>query len=96
MKAKLVFNRRVVIADNAFAELVLWQVPEPVRGSTHNYKYSLAFVVEGKCVLRYDNEAGKGDHRHFGGQEQNYRFASVDALLADFTQDIRRWQHENS
>ena len=25
--------------------------------------------VDGECVLRFDNETGKGDHRHFGGKE---------------------------
>lgn len=30
-------------------------------------KYSLARVADGACVLRYDNEAGKGDHRHDPG-----------------------------
>jgi len=24
----------------------------------HDYKYALAYVVAGQCVIRYDNEAG--------------------------------------
>jgi len=61
MKARELFNRRVPVTEQAFAELVLWEVPEPVPGSTHRYKYRLAFVVSGVCVLRFDNEAGKGN-----------------------------------
>ena len=59
-------------------------MPEPLSGSTHSLKYRLAYVVEGECVLRYDNEAGKGDHRHLGTKETPYRSVSVDRLLDDF------------
>lgn len=92
MKARELLNRRVVVAEQAFAELVLWEVPEPVSGSAHCYKYRLAFVVAGECVLRYDNEAGKGDHKHVLGKEVKYRFVSADKLVADFFEDIRRLQ----
>jgi hypothetical protein len=51
--------------------------------------------VQGECVLRYDNEAGKGDHRHIGTSEYEYAFSTIEKLLADFQQDIARWNHEN-
>ena len=38
-----------------------------------NNKYRLAFVVEEACVVRYDNERSKGDHRHYGDTEESYR-----------------------
>jgi hypothetical protein len=97
MKDHELFSRRVVVTEQAFAELVLWEVPEPLSGSKHRYKYRLAFVVAGECVLRYDNEAGKGDHKHVSGKkETKYRFVSVDKLVADFFEDVRRWRDENS
>ena len=96
MKARELFNRRVLVSEEAFAELVLWEVPEPLYGSKHYYKYRLAFVVAGACVLRYDNEAGKGDHKHVRGREMKYRFVSVDKLVADFFEDVKRWRDENS
>ncbi|WP_206171961.1 DUF6516 family protein [Thiorhodococcus mannitoliphagus] len=34
--------------------------------------------------MRYDNEAGKGDHRHYEEQEEPYGLLSVEQLLADF------------
>ena len=46
-------------------------------------------------MVRYDNEAGKGDHRHFAGTEKRYPFSDVDKLLADFQADIARWNREN-
>ncbi|MEK7811254.1 MAG: DUF6516 family protein [Pseudomonadota bacterium] len=96
MKARELFNRRVPVAEQAFAEMALWEVPEPIAGSKHLYKYRLAFVVTGTCVLRYDNEAGKGDHKHVNEKEVKYRFVSVDKLVADFFDDVKRWRDENS
>jgi hypothetical protein len=96
MKVRELFNRRVPITEQAFAELVLWELPEPLSGSEHRYKYRLAFVVAGECVLRYDNEAGKGDHKHVSGTEVKYRFVEIDKLVADFFEDVKRWRDENS
>ena len=45
--------------------------------------------------MRYDNEAGKGDHRHFGEKESNYTFQTPEKLIADFERDIARWNREN-
>jgi Family of unknown function (DUF6516) len=61
-------------------------------GSNHPFKYRLALVVDGICVLRYDNEAGKGDHRHVDHEEQAYSFADTDTLLADFWRDVEEWR----
>ncbi|MGD0736205.1 MAG: DUF6516 family protein [Terracidiphilus sp.] len=38
----------------------------------------------------YDNERGKGDHRHFQGVETAYAFSTVEQLIADFWADVRR------
>ncbi len=95
MKATELIRSRIVYFETAFAELVLWRVPKPDAGSTHLFKYRLAYVVDGICVIRYDNETGKGDHRHCGGKENTYRFTTPDQLIADFQLDIARWNHEN-
>ena len=95
MKATELISTRIVYSESAFAELVLWRLPKPVEGSVHEFKYRLAYVVAGECVLRYDNEAGKGDHLHSSGKERAYVFTTPDQLLADFQNDIARWNHEN-
>ncbi len=46
-------------------------------------RIQLAYVVKGICVIRYDNEAGKGDH----SQDSPYAFTGVDPLLAAFQDD---------
>ena len=95
MKAVELVRTRITFSETSFAELVLWQVPKPMAGSTHEFKYRLAYVVDGVCVVRYDNEVGKGDHRHFGGKESAYTFETPDKLIAAFQRDIARWNREN-
>lgn len=95
MKALQLISTRILYSESAFAELVLWRLPRSVEGSAHDFKYRLAYVVRGECVLRYDNEVGKGDHRHVGEIESAYTFTSPDRLIADFQRDIERWNDEN-
>jgi hypothetical protein len=96
MKATLIARTRIVYSTQAFAELILWRVPKSVPGSDHEFKYRLAYVVNTICVVRYDNEVGKGDHRHFGVKESSYKFSTPERLMADFQKDIARWNDENS
>ena len=95
MKAIALIRRRVVLAPDAFVEIAVWRVPQPVPPSAHAFKYRLAYIVAGECVLRYDNERDKGDHRHVGTVETPYAFSNPDKLMADFSADIARWNHEN-
>ena len=88
MKAALLQKSRVKLGDNRFADIVIWQVPVSVPGSLHSFKYRLALVVDGVCAMRYDNESGKGDHKHLGEQEVPYCFTTLDQLVDDFWADI--------
>jgi hypothetical protein len=91
MDAELMLNERHVIRENAFVEVVVWRLRSPVSGSSHKFKYRLAFVVNGVCVLRFDNEAGKGDHKHGGENETPYNFTSPENLLKDFWKEVDGW-----
>ena len=95
MRAVALIRRRVVVAPDAFVDVAVWRVPQPVPPSIHDFKYRLAYVVAGQCVLRYDNERRKGDHRHIGTTVSPYTFTAPDQLMADFNADIERWNHEN-
>lgn len=92
MKAQLLIKERLSQAENSFVELVLWRLPVSVANSDHTFKYRLAFVVDGVCVLRYDNEAGKGDHKHVGSVQTAYVFESPRQLLDDFWHDVELWR----
>lgn len=88
MKAIPIFRERLVVGLAELVEIVIWQVPTPVPPSDHDFKYRLAYVRAGECVVRYDNERGKGDHKHLAGQELPYTFTSVEQLLNDFEADV--------
>lgn len=92
MKAEVLLRERHVLAEDTFVEIVIWRVPRSLRGSTHRLKYRLALVVSGECVMRYDNEAGKGDHRHVGEIETRYPFRDYEGLLSDFWADVDAWR----
>ncbi len=70
--------------------MVVWRVPLPVPPSQHGFKYRLVFVRHGRRVVGYDNERGKGDHRHIGEQESGYRFIDIDTLVSDFLRDVEK------
>jgi hypothetical protein len=84
MQAQLLIDERHVLDARSFVEIVLWLLPRPARDSSHRFKYRLALVVDGICVLRYDNEAGKGDHRHVRDKQERYNFTNSDALVRTF------------
>jgi hypothetical protein len=65
-------------------EVAIWRVPEPVLPCIHHYKYRLVYVVAGERVVGFDNERGKGDHRHDRAVESDYHFINLETLLADF------------
>jgi len=92
MNAKLILKRRDVLDECRFTEAVIWELAEPLPGSVHRYKYRLAYVVDGVCVVRYDNESGKGDHKHLGTHEQAVAFTGIADLLRAFRQDIENWR----
>lgn len=92
MKAIQLLNTRTLLDDDAFYETVVWRVPVPVPGSRHLYKHRFAYVVKGECVLRYDNERGKGDHRHTFDREEPFAFTTLEALFAAFLTDIERFR----
>lgn len=92
MNAKLMLNERHIVSEDTFAEMVVWRLPSPLSGSHHIFKYRLALILDGSCVLRYDNESGKGDHKHMGEQELQYFVTTPKALLDDFWNDVDNWR----
>src|SRR5215469_2146517 len=87
-RAELIFHSKRLYDDGAIAELKIWLLPEPVPGSAHRLKYSLFYGQEGVRLLGFDNERGKGDHRHDHGREAPYAFTSVEQLVADFESGV--------
>jgi hypothetical protein len=90
MKARLIHRNRMAFDDGAILEMVVWEVPEPVEGSLHRYKYRLLYGHPGNRIVGYDNERPKGDHRHVDGVEEPYRFTGPEDLIRDFIEEVER------
>lgn len=94
MKAERVIRERIVSGDGAILEMKVWRVPVQVPGSRHMLKYSLFYGRPGERLIGYDNERGKGDHRHYGEREEAYTFVSIEQTLLDFQADVERLRGE--
>ncbi len=92
MDAELLSYFKQDFKDGTVIEAVVWKVPKDKERS-HGFKYRLYFgKLDGTCITRYDNEKGKGDHRHIGKREEVYQFISLEKLLNDFKQDVRKYR----
>lgn len=90
-KAKLVARDKIELADGFIAEFVVWELPNKTKDRPHGYKYRLYYGdPKGNCLVRYDNEMGKGDHKHIGNKEYDYQFIDIDTLFRDFERDIKK------
>jgi Family of unknown function (DUF6516) len=94
-RAVLVLHEKFVRDDGAIVELVIWRLPSATPDRPHALKYRLNFGRGGKCLVRYDNETGKGDHRHVHGKETAYHFLSLAKLRRDFESDMRKYGGED-
>lgn len=90
MEAELIRREKYILPDGSIVEMVIWQVPSPISGSSHSYKYRLYFGREGQRIVGFDNERGKGDHCHLDGIEKPYAFETVEKLVRDFLAEIHR------
>jgi len=93
MPAIKLFHKKQIYHDGII-ELVIWRLPRVNSERPHGLKYRLVYVKNGKRLVGYDNERGKGDHKHIGEKESVYKFQSVDQLLKDFWNDVKRCDDE--
>lgn len=94
MKAEVIESYKVPMDEDSFVQIVIWKLPRKMPGTDHRFKYRLAYIEGDVCVIRYDNEAGKGDHRHIGNKEAEYQFRDTDTLQVDFWTDVENWRRK--
>ena len=90
MVAVLIENRKLTLDDGAIIQIRIWRLPAATAERPHGLKYSLFYGRPGERIIGYDNEAGKGDHRHYRGKEKSYRFTNYENLIRDFMNDVRK------
>jgi hypothetical protein len=89
-RARRRFHDKSVFDDGAILELTIWELPLPDPERPHGLKYSLYYGKDGERIVGYDNERGKGDHRHVLGREEPYTFTGPQQLIDDFLKDVAR------
>ena len=93
-EAHLLYRDRKVLSSGAMIEMVIWKLAAADRDRPHGYKYRLYYGIRGQRIVGYDNEKGKGDHRHYRNREGFYIFTTVDQLIADFMADVNREEQQ--
>ena len=88
--ASLILDRKLLLDDGRIIQIRVWRLPEVDAERPHGLKYSLFFGRAGERIIGYDNEKGKGDHRHYRSREEPYRFSSLEQLIRDFEKDVER------
>lgn len=90
MKAIRIFYDKALLPDGSIVEMVIWQLPSVSPERPHGLKYRLFYGRDGQRIVGYDNERGKGDHKHILDVEKRYKFTTVEKLVADFLVDVER------
>jgi hypothetical protein len=88
MEATLVLRRREVLPNGIVLDMVIWQLPKPTKDRPHGHR--LQAHRGGRTLVRYDNETGKGDHRHVRREQARYAFVSMARLIEDFIADVEQ------
>ncbi len=87
-KAVLLLSRKTVYDDGSIVQVRIWSVGAPVPPSEHQYKYSLFYGRAGERIVGYDNEKGKGDHKHIRDREAPVQFETINQLIDQFFTDV--------
>jgi Family of unknown function (DUF6516) len=88
-KAELFYRDRMDWRDGHIVEMTICRLPTSSIERPRSLKYSLFYGRRGERIVGYDNEAGKGDHRHYRGHEESNIFTDVETLIAEFLNDVR-------
>ena len=89
MVARLIENQKLTLDDGSIIQIKIWRLPDVTVERPHGLKYSLLHGRPGERIIGYDNETGKGDHRHYREREESYRFTTFEALILDFMNDVK-------
>lgn len=93
-KAQKILDIRNEFADGTLIVIRVWLVSEAVPPSPHRFKYAFFFGRPGQRLVLFDNERGKGDHKHIREVESAYAFESIEKLIEDFMTAVRTIQAE--
>ncbi len=90
MSATPIIQLKRFSPDGTIIQIRIWSLPTRTPQRPHPIKCSLFYGRPGERIVGYDNESGKGDHRHYRSREEPYAFVSLERLIADFEADVAR------
>ena len=96
MKAVKIFYDKAILPDGATVQMTIWQLPRSTQERPHGLKYSLFYGGQDDRIVGYDNESGKGDHKHIRDVQTRYKFVNVEAMVTDFLADVERIRNEHN
>lgn len=76
--------------------MTIWQLPRATQERPHGLKYSLFYGGYDGRIVGYDNESGKGDHKHIRNMETRYKWIDVETMVSDFLADVERIRNEHN
>ncbi|MGA7386122.1 MAG: DUF6516 family protein [Methylocella sp.] len=88
--AKLIERQKFTLDGGATVQIKIWRLPKPTVERPHGLKYSLFYGRDDQRIIGYDNETGKGDHRHYRDREERYEFTTFETLVSDFWRDVKK------
>ena len=87
--ARLRYHLKRIFPEGDLMEIKIWEVPKSEE-FPEGVKYSLVYVKEGRRILGYDNERGKGHHKHYFDEEGGVEFEDWEDLVGRFLEDVMR------
>lgn len=88
--AKIIESQKFTLDGGATVQIKIWRLPKPTDERPHGLKYSLFYGRDGQQIIGYDNETGKGDHRHYRDREERYVFTTFEMLISVFWRDVKK------
>ena len=86
--AVLLYYKKEITIEGDLIKMKIWKINKS-KDFPYGLKYSLVYIHNGKRILGYDNERGKGDHKHYFGKEEKYNFIDIDILSYDFVDEVK-------
>ena len=94
---KLRYHLKRVFPEGDIMEIRIWEVPKS-KDFPEGVKYSLVYILiderGARRVIGYDNERGKGHHRHYFDKEERIEFTGWEELVDSFLQDVKKLRRE--
>ena len=89
IKAKKVFDDYKEFPNGDIRQGIIWRFPK-TKKQPLGIKYRFAFIYNGKCILRYDNEVTKDHHKHIYNKEIKIKFTNIESLFNKFIKEVKQ------